>query len=1173
MATIIQRSFAGGEIAPALYARTDQTKYMYGLRTLRNFFVMKHGGAANRPGTRFIREVKDSSKKTVLKPFIFNQENTYIMEFSEKCIRFSRNGDTLYKGSESISGISNTSPAVLSLGSTTGTQVTQFSIFDATTTIPNVRTGAALISDLEIYPNRTDLQDVGDQPYFAQDFNTGDENVSLRFIQIYLGKNSTSANVKIDPDAEIKFQVFEDDGFDQPDFTKLVAESQIPYPDVVGPDLTNVSFNGENLLANTKYWMVARPEVVGYDKFENRVGYFIQVKRFIIPDPTVSNTKNRVFETNTFFSFFKTYNRDTDVNPTASSTIPPEQLGSNMAMKIVVDGLFSPPLSVFDGDEITINDLPDMPEINGRTFKVVSLGNNQFELYNLDGTPFDGAGLNYTSGGSINAVFEIPSPYLESELCDIQINQSADVVIITHPNHPPKELKRIDDFNFSLSDLSLIPGINPPEDVAATGGPTGTIEHTYIVTAINRESFEESIGSAEFSVSKGTPTVANPIRVSWDAVIDASEYNIYKKENGIFGLIGVSGSNSYNDINVSPDSTQTPPRENNPFDDSATGILNITQTNPVVIEYSGDTDIFINDKISFREIEGMTELNGNEYEIFAIDAINRLITLDGVDGTNFSPYISGGIAYKAGLYPSTSTYYQQRLMFANTANKVESVWASKTGQFKNFSTSGNLQDDDSISFTMAGRQVNEIRHLVDLGKLIAFTSTGEWTIEGDGSGILTPVAINPRKHSYNGANTMQPIVINGSAIYVQARGSIVRDLGFDFQIDGYRGNDLTLFASHLFDDYSLVEWAYQQVPHSILWAVRDDGVLLSLTYIREQQMTAWARHDFDGGFVESVTVVPEGDEDVLYVIVRREVDGRTTRYIERMHARNIVDLTDNIFMDSALTYDGRNTSDDTVIVTGGTDWTYNEEIDMNSSASIFNATDIGNEIHVRYSIKNDEYKFDYDGDKIIRFRITGYVSPTQVKVKPHRTVDEDIRNINISSYGKAVDELFGLWHLEGKELSIFGDKFAVGSPFNKSFVKYKVENGSVSLDKPYVVIHAGLPYLSDMETLDVDSNQTESMIDKAKMPTHIAMHVEESRGVFSGSTPPSDDCVDALEGLQEYYVREDENNNDPVTLMTGIIESNIESKFDNYGRVFIRQVDPVPLTILAVAPAGYHVVR
>jgi hypothetical protein len=143
-------------------------------------------------------------------------------------------------------------------------------------------------------------------------------------------------------------------------------------------------------------------------------------------------------------------------------------------------------------------------------------------------------------------------------------------------------------------------------------------------------------------------------------------------------------------------------------------------------------------------------------------------------------------------------------------------------------------------------------------------------------------------------------------IYLQARGTIVRDLRFDQQVDGLAGRDITLFAAHLFDGHVIDRMDYQESPHSIVWCVRDDGTLLGCTYNRELDMIAWHRHDTDGVF-EQVCVVPEEGEDVLYAIVMRTIGGVNKRFIERLETREIREgffNLDSFFVDSGLSYDG-----------------------------------------------------------------------------------------------------------------------------------------------------------------------------------------------------------------------------------------------------------------------------
>jgi hypothetical protein len=141
----------------------------------------------------------------------------------------------------------------------------------------------------------------------------------------------------------------------------------------------------------------------------------------------------------------------------------------------------------------------------------------------------------------------------------------------------------------------------------------------------------------------------------------------------------------------------------------------------------------------------------------------------------------------AGNYPSTSNYFQQRQMFANTNNDTEKVWGSRSANFKNMSVSSPLQDDDAVTFPLRGRQVNSIRHMVDLGKLIVLTSGSEWVVNGDAAGILRAGEVNPVQQSYNGCSFLRPIIINDTVLYVQARQNIVRDLKYQISIDGSDG--------------------------------------------------------------------------------------------------------------------------------------------------------------------------------------------------------------------------------------------------------------------------------------------------------------------------------------------------------------------------------------------------
>ena len=257
-----------------------------------------------------------------------------------------------------------------------------------------------------------------------------------------------------------------------------------------------------------------------------------------------------------------------------------------------------------------------------------------------------------------------------------------------------------------------------------------------------------------------------------------------------------------------------------------------------------------------------------------------------------------------GAYPATTTYHEQRRWFAGTNNKPQVLWATRTGTESNLTSSIPSRDDDGMELRLASGQYNRIRHLVALSDLIALTAGGEFRIYSDGAPAITPTSVSIKPQGYAGASNVQPVVTTGSILYVQAQGSRIRELSYSWEANAYRTVDVSIMAPHRFNGFTITDLAYARAPDSICWAVRNDGVLLGMTYVPDQQVYGWHVHDTDGAF-ESVCVVPEGGEDVLYVVVRRTIGTNQLRYIERMRSRIFTDPTDAFYVDSGLTYAGQ----------------------------------------------------------------------------------------------------------------------------------------------------------------------------------------------------------------------------------------------------------------------------
>lgn len=256
-------------------------------------------------------------------------------------------------------------------------------------------------------------------------------------------------------------------------------------------------------------------------------------------------------------------------------------------------------------------------------------------------------------------------------------------------------------------------------------------------------------------------------------------------------------------------------------------------------------------------------------------------------------------------YPKMACFFQDRLVLAATKKEPYSIWMSRTGDYPNFGiekVDGGVTDDSAIKADLITRNGFEILHLVPAKDLVILTTGNEWIIEG--SSVITPAKINPRPQTMRGSNTCPPQHIGNRIVHVQRSGKTVRDLGYQYDADNYNGDDLTLLATHLTEGHKLVSSAYIQEPNSTLYYVRDDGVLLSLAFIKEQNVFAWSHHTTDGKY-KKVTSIPNGASDILYVTVER--NGKI--YIERFNP----DIEAAVYMDSYVTGSGSSIKADHLI--------------------------------------------------------------------------------------------------------------------------------------------------------------------------------------------------------------------------------------------------------------------
>lgn len=407
----------------------------------------------------------------------------------------------------------------------------------------------------------------------------------------------------------------------------------------------------------------------------------------------------------------------------------------------------------------------------------------------------------------------------------------------------------------------------------------------------------------------------------------------------------------------------------------------------------------------------------------------------------------------AGDYPSTATYHEQRRWFAGTDNKPQTVFATRTATETNLTSSIPSLSDDALEVRLAAQQQNRIRHLVPLSDLIALTAGGEWRIFNDGAPAITPTSISLKPQGYSGASNVQPVVTSGSILYVQAQGARIRELSYNWESNAYKSIDMSIMAPHLAERFTFVDLAYSRAPDQVLWVVRSDGVLLSMTYVPEHQVYAWARHDTDG-LVKSICTVAEGNEDALYMVVQRVVNGATKQYVEHLDTRMFSTLEDAYMVDCGATYDG---------------------------------------------------------------------APN--------------------------DTITGLTWLEGKTVNILAD--------GAVHPQRVVTSGTITLDYEASKIHIGLPIVADIMTLPLAFEGAQAAGQGTlKNVSKVHMRVYQSSGVQAGP---------AFDKLTTYPTRSiADPYGAPPALRTGELSLAIGPSWNTDGGVCVRQLEPLPLTILSM---------
>jgi hypothetical protein len=461
---------------------------------------------------------------------------------------------------------------------------------------------------------------------------------------------------------------------------------------------------------------------------------------------------------------------------------------------------------------------------------------------------------------------------------------------------------------------------------------------------------------------------------------------------------------------------------------------------------------------------------------------------------------SGVLAYTE--HPAAVAFFQERLVFGGTTRRPGFLFLSATGEYDNFDERLVLPNDtDALTYELAARRREAIRSLTPLGKLLVATDASMWAVGGAGGEPLAPSTIpDATIQDEVGASHLPPLVLQGAALFTRVKGSGVRALLYEDSRNSFVGVDISAMAAHLFTGFQrhVVDWAYAEDPFGLVWAARADGALLSLTYTGETW--GWARHDTNG-MVTNICSVPEGDEDAVYMVVARPAVGPAGQtQVEAIMSR---------FGGAAPT------------------WQRNFIERMTS--------------------------------RVAKRTIMTTPANPGAAAESAGALDDICVDSAVKYAGPVVTTFTGLHHLEGQEVWAV----SVGNP---AYGPLTVANGEVTLAEtpttpfvgqvggvgalvPWLVMHIGLRFEADLETLDVAHADARM---RQKTVTHVGFEVDGSRGLWAGQD---------LEHLSEWRQRKVTDGYDTVGSATELVRVAVSGKWDESARAALRQTLPSPVTV------------
>jgi hypothetical protein len=487
-------------------------------------------------------------------------------------------------------------------------------------------------------------------------------------------------------------------------------------------------------------------------------------------------------------------------------------------------------------------------------------------------------------------------------------------------------------------------------------------------------------------------------------------------------------------------------------------------------------------------------------------------------------------------WPGVVTYFDQRKVYAASLADPQTMWMSKVDQFDNFDVSKPANDGDALTLALSSNQSAKIRALLPMPDgMLVFTQAGTYKVSGGGTntGIKVSSAI-ARAQNYIGAGDLPPIPVNFEIFFVQEKGSIVRVLTYNFYTSTYEPADLTLLSNHLFLPHTIKDWAYAEHPYKLVWCVRDDGQLLCLTYLKDQKIQGWTRHDTNGQY-ESIVSIPENGTDGVYAIVNRTINGGLVRTLEQFQSK---DLSQGVefawYLDCALDYGSTFPAADVSFTS-----TFGS-VTVTASASVFGSGDVGKVIRAGGGM----------------LTISTFSSGTVVSGTWNRSPTDLIQAP--TPYVRL--QVSGTWTMAAKVTLLSGLDFLKNMP-----VSYLADGvpgtgtvsstGTLTLPIAASKVIVGLNFVTQCQTLALEPSSGQSLQGKRKRIVSVIAKVQDT-GVLNWG-PSFTEMTPWIDVYGTKLVN---------GVMTGDQPLGVDQFYSEGGRVCWQQSLPMPMTILSLVP-------